>query len=212
MDAVLQFEGERSGEYRILRGIKNRFGPTGEVGLLVMAEEGLRDMDPSLNVFDNDDDGAGLARTLVVEGNRPLIIQVQALVNPTVFAYPKRVAEGVSVARVQLICAILNRFAGANLGDKDVYVRTTGGYRLTSPSSDLAVAAAIMSSQKSKGLPGSAAYVGELSLGGGITLPANIRASLKSLPKYGIKSLIAPITTKVSGLSISPVSKISKLV
>ncbi len=193
VDAVLQLEGERSGEYRLLRSLKNRFGPTGEVGLFTMVESGLADMNEMASVLSGSNEAAvGTAKTVSLEGNRAILIEVQALTNETVFAYPKRVAEGISVSRLQLICAILDRFAGAKLGSKDVYVRTAGGYKLQSPIADLAIAAAILSSIKKKQLAADSIYVGELSLSGKIYLSKTQASKLKSLSKYGVKSIFAP--------------------
>lgn len=201
VDAVLQLEGERSGEYRILRSLKNRFGPTGEVGLFSMEEGGLTDMLESSGVLGGGVDSAvGTAKTVSLEGNRAILLEVQALTNETVFAYPKRVAEGISVSKLQLICAILDRFAGAKLGSKDVYVRTAGGYKLQSPIADLAIAAAILSSLKKKTLNAKSIYTGELSLSGKVYLSSQQLAKLRSISKYGIREIFLPDTSDLTVL------------
>lgn len=194
VDTVLLFEGERGSDVRVLRVLKNRFGSTGEVGVMQMTDLGVQDADLASGVFaGGDEDVIGAAKTLVVEGNRPIIVQVQALTNKTVFAYPKRVAEGISVSRLQLICAILDRFADTRLGDQDVYVRTAGGYSLDTPASDLAVAAAILSSVGSKQINGDSLYVGELGLSGKVGLPASLVEKLGTLSKFGISNVLSPL-------------------
>jgi len=220
VDTVLQLEGERDGEYRILRVLKNRFGSTGEVGILVMTETGLADMDGSHNIFAGAaEDTIGGAKTLVVEGNRPIIVQVQALTNSTVFAYPKRVAEGLPVSRLQLICAILERFTDVRLADKDVYIRTAGGYRLSDPSTDLAVAAAIISSMKNAKIPQDSLFVGEISLGGKTSIPSAIRNKLDVVARQNISNIILPKTKFPAGLKgkvgveqIADVARLSKII
>jgi DNA repair protein RadA/Sms len=203
VDTVLQLEGARDGEYRVLRVLKNRFGSTAEVGLLVMTEQGLVDLQLEHSVLAGGNENAvGTAKTLAIEGNRAVLIEVQALTNETVFAYPKRVAEGISISRLQLICAILDRFAGTSLGSKDVYVRTAGGYRLQHPLSDLAIAAAILSSVHDKELPHSTVFVGELTLSGKSLLPSALTRFLKGLEKQGVQQIVAPLgkSTDVSKL------------
>ncbi len=190
VDTVVHVEGERDGEYRLVRVLKNRFGSTGEVGVLIMTETGLSDMDSSYNLFDSHEEGVGMARTLVVEGNRPIVIQVQALTNRSIFAYPKRIAEGISVSRLQLVCAILDRFTGVDLSDKDVYVRTSGGYKLSGASADLGIATAILSSVLGQEGPSGAVFVGELNLNGGVSLSRNISSKLGHLSKLGFSKLI----------------------
>jgi DNA repair protein RadA/Sms len=208
VDTVIQFEGDRDGQYRVLRILKNRFGSTGEVGLLVMTEAGLVDMTEEHNIFDLAEPGIGTARTLVMEGNRPLVVQVQALVNNTVFAYPKRIAEGISASRLHLIIAIIEKFAGARLSDKDVYVRTAGGYKLLNQTSDLAIAAAILSSLTSTPIKQGSLFVGELSLSGNISVPAKVATGIKSAQKFGVGTLV---TGKSFGENLSSSTKVMTL-
>jgi DNA repair protein RadA/Sms len=206
VDTILQFEGESEGQYRVLRALKNRFGSTGEVGLFLMAEAGLQDMKPEDSLFGGGaEDAVGAAKTLVLEGNRPIVVQVQALTNTTVFAYPKRVAEGVSIARLQLICAILDRFAGTRLGDKDVYVRTAGGYNLRNATSDLAVAAAIISSVNSKSIEGDTLYIGEVSLSGKVFTNSTVLSRLGSIEKMGISKIFSSSKPDKAGKGVKSV-------
>lgn len=211
VDTVLQFEGDLENDYRLLRVLKNRFGPTGEVGLLLMTEEGLEDISGDTSVLAGEDvSTVGAARTLALEGNRAFLVQVQALTNHTVFAYPKRVAEGIPISRLHLICAILDRFANTQLGDKDVYVRTAGGYKLNNPISDLAVAAAILSSLKEQPIEPSYAYVGELTLGGRVLTNKNTAAKFKNLRKLGIQKVISSKAPDSKG-SVELISSLRQL-
>jgi DNA repair protein RadA/Sms len=211
VDTVLNFEGEREADYRLVRVAKNRFGSTGEVGLLIMTEAGLIDLNSEYNIFDSGENSPGVARTLVVEGNRPLVLEVQALVTSTVFPYPKRVAEGMPISRLQLICAILDKYAKLNLGDKDVYVRTTGGYSLKGTESDLAIAAAIISSMKSKAYSPNEVFVGELSLGGSVSVSGRIASKFGALGKFGMSGVFAPWRKPVKGIDIKPMFKVSAI-
>lgn len=213
VDTVLRFEGERDGHYRIIRVMKNRFGSTGEVALMEMSEMGLVDADMSQGLFTGDGhDAVGAVKTMILEGNRPLIVQVQALTNRTVFPYPKRVAEGVSISRLQLICAILDRFAGTSLGDQDVYVRTAGGYNLQGTASDLAVAAAILSSLNKRQIASSDLYVGELSLGGRISLPPQYSSKFVSLSKMGVRDLWGNVGDQTAkGVRMHKLTSLSEL-
>lgn len=212
VDTVIRFEGEREGGYRLVRVLKNRFGTTGEVGILEMSGAGLKDADLEKGIFSGDGEGAvGAVKTLVMEGNRPIVVQVQALTNRTVFPYPKRVAEGVSISRLQLICAILDRFAGTKLGDQDVYVRTAGGYDLDATTSDLAIAAAILSSIKQVDIAPGDLFVGELSLGGKVTLPSMVASRLKNLEKYGVKRLFTNASLDSKKVSLETVRSLKEL-
>ncbi len=212
VDTVLRFEGERDDEYRILRALKNRFGGTGEVGVFVMGESGIEDANFQTGIFAGDaGDVIGAAKTGVLEGNRLFVVQVQALVHDTIFPYPKRVAEGVPISRLQLICAILDRFAKTKLGSKDVYVRTAGGYQLRGPVSDLAIAAAIISSVKGVAVKATDIYLGELSLGGRVVIPRGVGKKLSQLPKHGIKRIWANLDTGAKGLTLERVQSVHEL-
>jgi DNA repair protein RadA/Sms len=168
VDAVLYFEGDEVGFYRILRGIKNRFGPTDEVGLFEMTSKGLRQLkDPGRAFCDiGDDIQPGVALSAVYKGSRVLFVEIQALTSQAVFASPRRVTTGFSKSRLQMLCAVLSRRGGVNLGNDDVFVNVMGGLRLDDPSVDLAVCMAIISAKKDKALKAESVYVGEVGLSG----------------------------------------------
>lgn len=191
VDTVVRFEGEQGGVYRVVRTTKNRFGATGEVGILEMTATGMKDVDLVHGVFAGGGGAeVGVAKTLAFEGNRPLVVQVQALVGRTVYPYPKRVAEGLPMARLQLICAIVERYAKIDLVEYDVYVRTAGGYSLDGVAGDLAVAAAIISAYQQRAYPAATLFVGELGLSGRVSLPGMLHPKLVAVGKYGIKLLV----------------------
>lgn len=122
VDCVIQIEGERGGELRIIRTLKNRFGPTNEVGIFRMEEGGLVDVVDPYSLFNSEKPSPGTAKSAIIEGNRVLVVEVQSLVSPTIFPLPKRVSEGFSLSRLQIICAIIQKYLKINLSDKDVYV------------------------------------------------------------------------------------------
>lgn len=193
VDTVVQLEGEELHDYRILRVYKNRFGSANEAGLFTMSETGLRDISPTWQGLVTEQQASvGTAKTVIWEGTRPLIIEVQALTSTTVFAYPKRVAEGVSVSRLQLLCAILDRFTGIGLGNKDVYVRAANGYKLDHPASDLAIAAAILSSVSDSAIDTGNLYVGELTLSGRVSLPEYLAGRLSGVLRQGVSKVYLP--------------------
>lgn len=193
VDTVVQLEGDELHDYRVLRVYKNRFGPVNEAGLFTMNEQGLQDIDANWQgLITEQQASVGTAKTVIWEGTRPFVIEVQALTSTTVFAYPKRVAEGVPANRLQLLCAILDRFAGAGLGNKDVYVRAAGGYKLEHPASDLAIAVAILSSIKDVPIEATDLYVGELTLSGKITLPEYLTQRLGSVLRQNISRVVLP--------------------
>jgi len=213
VDTVLQFEGEREGEFRLIRTLKNRFGSTGEVGVMIMTEKGLADMQVEDNLFaGRGNSGVGTAAGVVLEGNRPLIVQVQALTNKTIFPYPKRIAEGISISRLQLICAILDKFAGTDLGSYDVYLRTAGGFKLVDVQTDLAIAAAIISSYKNIPIDEGLLFVGEIGLNGRVMLSKLASSKLKNVSKLGVNSIVMPHKTVEGGkLPITQVEHLNGL-
>lgn len=174
VDTVVQLDKAQDTNICIMRVSKNRFGPTGEIALLVLEEKGFRDISVTDSLFAGDNQPAvGMARSLVWEGSRPVILQVQALVQKTIFAYPKRVAEGIGTNRVQLIAAIVGKYLKIDLNAMDIYIRTTNGFRLSSPAGDMAVAAAIISSVTNKELNQQLLFTGELGLNGKFALSSD---------------------------------------
>ncbi len=168
VDTVLYFEGDEFGLYRVLRSIKNRFGPTDEVGLFEMTGKGLDEVaDPSKLVDSSQKPTVGVARSSVYKGSRVLIVEVQALTSPAVFGSPRRLPTGYSKARLEMLCAVLTRRAGVNLGGDDVFVNVMGGLNLKDPALDLAVCMAVASAKKNKPV-GKGVFIGEVGLSGKI--------------------------------------------
>jgi len=176
VDTVLILEGERDQTLRMLRAVKNRFGSVSEVGLFQMNEEGLKEIsNPGAYVLENRPSGAiGSCLTVTMEGNRPLLMEVQALVTTSNFGYPKRAASGFDRNRLELLIAVLQKHTSLNLADQDVYVNVVGGLKLKDPAADLAVCLAVASSLKKTALPEKLTAFGEVGLTG------EIRNSMKS--------------------------------
>jgi DNA repair protein RadA/Sms len=189
VDTVLLLEGERDHELRMLRALKNRFGPVSEVGLFEMTGEGLTEVkNPGERVLKNRPEAAiGSALTLSMEGNRPLLMEVQALVHHTDFGYPKRMASGYDRNRLELLIAVLQKHTTLNLADQDVYINITGGLTLSDPAADLAICAAIASSVQKRPLPIGSVYFGEISLTGEVRPSYKDKERGKAVEKIGLK-------------------------
>ncbi|MFA5855267.1 MAG: DNA repair protein RadA [Candidatus Gracilibacteria bacterium] len=189
VDTVLILEGERDHELRLLRVLKNRFGPVNEVGLFEMTATGMRELkNPGERILDMQPRGAvGSALTITMEGNRPLLMEVQALTNRTNFGYPKRMAEGFDRNRLELLAAVISRHTSFDLQSMDIYVNITGGLSLSDPAGDSAVCAAIISSVTGRPLPAGAVFFGEVGLTGEIRPSFKDPARLKAAEKMGLK-------------------------
>ncbi len=166
VDTVIHFEGDQNHHYRILRAVKNRFGTTNEVGLFTMTSTGLKEIKNPLLLFSSQLKAPipGAATCVVMEGERPILVEIQALVNPTSLNIPRRVAQGISTNRLIMISAIINRRLGIPLSNYDVFVNVTGGLTIKEPAADLAVALSIISAFKQKPLPKNLALFGEIGL------------------------------------------------
>src|SRR6202140_420176 len=194
VDVVLYLEGDRLGDQRILRGVKNRFGSTGEVGLLAMDSAGIRELDAPSRAF-MDGAGAGIAGnalTVTCEGVRPLAIEVQALTIGTQSPLPRRTVSGFDVNRLHLLLAVLEKRADIRLGQSDVFVNAVGGGRPADPAADLAVALAIAGSKLNRTLPPSCAVLGEVGLGGEVRRIARFDARLTEAAALGLETVIVP--------------------
>src|SRR3990167_7912111 len=198
VDTVLELTGDRQHELRLLRGIKNRFGPTDETGIFRMTNGGLEEVsDPSKFLLEGRLKGTpGSILALVMEGTRPMTAEIQALVVDSAIPIPRRVAKGVNTNRLQLICAILTKHLRLPLGTKDVFVNITGGLTVNEPGVDLAIALAIISSVKNKALPDSSICFGELGLLGEIRSVAFGDRRLKEAKKLGYKHIYSPSDRK----------------
>ena len=194
VDVVVYFEGEKNYQYRILRGIKNRFGSTDEIGILEMTGQGLLEIKDPAGIFlhDAQQTTVGSAAVVSFEGTRPFLIEVQALVTGSGSAYGRRMASGIDQNRFALIIAVLEKKCGFQLGNRDVYLKVTGGVFLRDPSVDLGVAAAILSSYGDFSLPSGTAFSGELSLSGEIRLAPFLNARIKEVEKMGFQRMVLP--------------------
>jgi len=214
VDVVLQLEGDRHHDLRLLRGVKNRFGPTDETGLFQMTSSGLIEVKNPGSLFLSDQSATapGSAKTLVMEGTRPLLVEIQALTVPTELAIPRRVAQGIPVPKLQLICAVLTKHLNLKLNSYDVFVNVTGGLRLTDPAADLSLALAIISSYKNLSLPINSLALGELGLLGEIRPIAYLDKRLKEAKNLGYQPLDPKINNlkKLSATLFSSSTKLQK--
>lgn len=194
VDTVLQFEGEALHEYRLLRAVKNRFGPTDEVGVFAMQDKGLVEVKNPSDLFLGDSramQAPGSVVMAAMQGQRPVLVEIQALVNPTQIAIPRRIGTGVDIRRLQIICAILERHGGVKLGDKDVFVNVAGGLNLKEPAADLAITLAITSSYKNKALPDKSVAIGEVGLLGEIRKVSFLDKRIKEAKGQGYNSVLS---------------------
>lgn len=190
VDVVLYFEGDQYHDLRILRGVKNRFGPTNEVGIFSMEEGGLKEVKNPSNVFlEGRQDSSGSAITVTLEGTRPLLVEVQALVSPTNFGYPRRMSSGFDLNRLNLLAAVITKTTNYNLNNSDIYINVIGGIRLSEPAVDLAVVAATISSHKNKALPKDLVFFGEVGLSGEIRQVKRETDRAKEAKQLGFKTL-----------------------
>ena len=194
VDAVLYFEGDRGHHYRILRTVKNRFGPTDEIGVFEMSDKGLREVANPSELFlgERNEKSPGAAVFAGIEGTRPVLVEVQALVAPSSLGTPRRAVVGWDSSRLAMILAVLEAHCGVRLGSHDVYLNIAGGYRITEPAADLAVADALVSSLAGLALPADCVYFGEVSLSGAIRPVAQTGLRLKEAEKLGFGGAVMP--------------------
>jgi DNA repair protein RadA/Sms len=193
VDCVLQFEGDRYRAHRVLRAVKNRFGSTNELGVFEMTAAGLVGVPDPSEVFGRTVDGEpGAAVACALEGTRPILLEVQALVGPSDLAMPRRVATGVDPRRLAMIVAVLSRHAAVPLGSADVFVNVAGGVRIDEPGADLAVALAIASAARSTPLRPSLAAFGEIGLTGRLRGATQVERRLDECAKLGLRAVLAP--------------------
>ena len=218
VDAVLSFEGEGSHQFRILRAVKNRFGPTDEIGVFEMTGSGLREVaNPSELFLSARDLGQpGTAVFAGIEGTRPLLVEIQALVAPTSLGTPRRAVVGWDPSRLSMVLAVLEAHCGVKLGGHDVYLNVAGGLRIQEPAADLAAAAALVSSLANAPLPADAVYFGEVSLSGAIRPVAQGPARLKEAAKLGFTRAVVPEAARADagepGLTVTDVASLASLV
>jgi DNA repair protein RadA/Sms len=200
VDCVLQFEGDRYRAHRVLRAVKNRFGSTNEIGVFEMTGVGLVGVPDPSEVFGRTVDGEpGAAVACALEGTRPILLEVQALVAPSDLAMPRRVATGVDPKRLAMIVAVLARHAGIGLGQADVFVNVAGGVRIDEPGADLAVAMAIASAARRTPVRASTATFGEIGLTGRLREATQADRRLEECTKLGLEAVVAPSGTPSHG-------------
>lgn len=202
VDTVLYFEGDTHQNFRILRTIKNRFGSTNEIGIFEMSSTGLAEVDNPSRLFlsDHFEKANGSVVTASLEGLRPFLVEIQALVSSSSLANPRRTTLGVDAGRVSILVAVLEKVVGLNLYAQDIYVNATGGFKITEPSADLAILCALVSSFRNKPIPPQTLILGEVGLSGEIRGVLGLDIRLKEAEKMGFKKAIIP---KTKGFSYS---------
>ncbi len=205
VDTGLYFEGDRGHPYRILRSVKNRFGPTDEIGVFEMVQSGLREvMNPSeLFLGDRDASSPGAAVFAGIEGTRPILVEIQALVAPSSLGTPRRAVVGWDGARLAMLLAVLDARCGVSFAQMDVYLNVAGGLKIADPAADLAAAAALLSSRCGVPLPKDDVYFGEISLSGAIRAPSHMTSRLKEAQKLGFGRAVIPASGEADAASLS---------
>ena len=200
VDTVLQFEGDRHYAYRILRTLKNRFGSTAELGIYEMTGEGMRVVsNPSeILIAQREDSLSGSAIAATLEGARPLLLEVQALVTQSVYGTPQRTVTGFDLRRLQLLLAVLEKRAGFKLGAKDVFLNIAGGIRVEDPAIDLAVVCAVLSSNNEVCIPQNICFAAEVGLSGEIRAISRVEQRIIEAEKLGFKKIVLSKFNKIS--------------
>ena len=198
VDTVLYLEGERYFSYRILRGVKNRFGSTNEVGMFEMKNEGMVEITnpSSILISERNDNPAGSVIVASMEGTRPLLIELQALTTPSMFGIPKRTANGIDYNRLAVLIAVIEKRAGIGLGTQDVYLNVVSGIRIAEPAVDLGVVLACVSSYKNVSIPQDVVAIGEVGLTGEVRAVNMIEKRLREAERLGFKKCIIPESNK----------------
>jgi DNA repair protein RadA/Sms len=215
VDTVLYFEGDRHHAYRILRAVKNRFGSVDEIGIFEMGEEGLSEVEnPSAVLLAERSEGtSGSAVTATVEGSRPLLVEVQALVARSFLANPRRTATGIELNRLNMLLAVLEKRVGLRLGDQDVFVNVVGGVRIVEPATDLAVAVTVASSFRDQQVDPRTILLGEIGLGGEVRAVAQTEKRIREAARLGFARVVlsrhnAPRNAKNLGVELLPVGNV----
>ncbi len=205
VDTVLYFEGERGHQFRILRGVKNRFGPTDEIGVFEMTEGGLMEVaNPSaLFLSDRQDDISGACVFAGVEGTRPVLVEIQALIAPSPYGTPRRAVVGWDGNRLAMVTAVLEARCGVSLAGNDVFLNVAGGLRVSEPAADLAVAAALLSSLTGVPVPKGSVVFGEIGLSAEVRAVTQAEARLKEAAKLGFEKALLPASRRKGGKAVS---------
>ena len=219
VDTVLYFEGERYNTYRLIRAVKNRFGSTNELGVFEMSEKGLQELEnPSKALIsEKPENASGSVIVSTVEGTRPMLLELQALVSPTSFGIPRRTATGIDFNRVNLLLAVLEKRAGMQIQNQDVYLNIVGGIKINEPSMDLGVILAVASGFRNIPISGEVAVTGEVGLTGEIRGVSYIEKRISECRKLGFKKIIIPKSNyeavkDVNGIEIWPVENVRQAI
>jgi len=220
VDTVLYLEGEKFNSFRILRAAKNRFGSVSEVGIFVMGECGLQEVTNPSSIFigDHEEENEGSCVVPLLEGTRPLLVELQALVSPTIFGLPRRVTTGFDTSRLVMLASVIARRAFLKLGDKDIMASSAGGIKVGEPAADLAMAIAIASSAKALPVQPKLVAIGEVGLSGEIRPVADLERRLKEAHRLGFKMAIVPersfkdIKTSFNGMHILPAPTVKQAI
>ena len=198
VDTVLYLEGERYFSYRILRGVKNRFGSTNEIGMFEMREEGMCEItNPSdVLISEREDNPAGSCIVACMEGTRPMLVELQALTTQSIYGFPKRTANGIDFNRLAILIAVIEKKTGLSLGSQDVYVNVVGGLRINEPSIDLGIITVVASIYKNKPISKDCVIIGEVGLTGEVRRVNMIEKRIKEAEKLGFKKCIIPESNK----------------
>jgi DNA repair protein RadA/Sms len=204
VDTVLYLEGDPFHRYRLLRGVKNRFGATSEVGVFEMGEKGMVEVLNPSEAFlaERQVNVPGSAIAVTIEGTRPLLVEIQALSSTTTFTNPRRTANGIDYNRLLLLTAVLSRRVNLRLHDKDIFTNVIGGLRIDEPAADLSVAVAIASSVKDRPVHADMAFVGEVGLSGELRAVSQLDTRLKEAVKLGFRRCIIPHSTRKGALQV----------
>lgn len=218
VDVVLYLEGDKYGGFRILRGIKNRFGSTNETGIFEMKKSGMSEVANPSKVLLSErlNSASGTAIFATMEGTRPLLVEVQALTSITSFGYPKRTVSGMDLNRLNLLVAVITKRAGINLTNQDVFLNIVGGMAIREPAMDLAVALSIVSAYKNKAIKNDIAVFGEIGLAGELRNVDNVEERINEVEKLGFKAVILPknakLTDKKTKLKLIRVSNLKEAI
>jgi len=192
VDTVLYFEGEKDQQYRILRASKNRFGSTNEIGVFEMTADGLVEVENPTSIFVTDSQASGSVIVSIMEGTRPLLLEVQALTNPTYFNYPQRVATGIDYKRLTMLLAVLERRVGINVFGLDCFLNVVGGIKVFETAIDLGIIVAVASAVRNKPVAKGTVIIGEVGLGGEVRSVWGIENRLREADKLGLQTAIIP--------------------
>ena len=218
VDTVLQFEGDRNHVFRILRALKNRFGSTSELGIYEMLSTGLREVSNPSEVLlsKTDENSSGTAIVATIEGMRPLMIEIQALVSSAVYGTPQRSTTGFNAKRLNMLLAVLEKRAGFRLGSKDVFLNITGGISVDDPSTDLGVAMAILSSNEDVAIPKTFCFAAEVGLGGEIRPVQRVEQRISEAEKLGFDTIFiskyCKLTASKSHINVITYAKVEEVI